>query len=82
LPPEQIAAGAVFVLEQNGTIAGFAALLPRADGDAELDALFVDPAMRRCGIERSLVDRCSQVAHSQSSAFSTSSGILTLRSST
>jgi N-acetylglutamate synthase-like GNAT family acetyltransferase len=69
LPPEQIAAGAVFVLEQNGAIAGFAAVLPRADGDAELDALFVDPAMRRCGIGRSLVDHCSNVAHSQGSAF-------------
>ncbi|HEY6987003.1 MAG TPA: GNAT family N-acetyltransferase, partial [Bryobacteraceae bacterium] len=28
LPAEQIAAGAVFVLEQNGAITGFAALLP------------------------------------------------------
>src|SRR5439155_21865934 len=60
LPPEQIAAGAVFVWEQNGAIAGFAALLPRADGGAELDALFVDPAMRCRGIGRSLVEHCSE----------------------
>ena len=36
LPPEQIAAGSVFVAERNGAIAGFAALLPRSDGGAEL----------------------------------------------
>jgi hypothetical protein len=29
LPPEQIAAGSVFVAERNGAVAGFAALLPR-----------------------------------------------------
>jgi len=69
LPPEQIAAGAVFVLERKGVIAGFAALLPRADGDAELDALFVEPTMRRCGIGRSLVEHCSKVARSQGSTF-------------
>jgi len=55
LPPEQIAAGSVFVAERNGVIAGFAALLPRSDGGAELDALFVDLTMRRCGIGRRLV---------------------------
>lgn len=69
LPAAQIAAGAVFVLEQNGVIAGFAAVLPRADGGAELDALFVEPAMRRCGIGRSLVEHCCEVARSQRSTF-------------
>jgi hypothetical protein len=38
LPLEQIATGAVFVAEQNGAIAGFATVLPRDDGGAELDA--------------------------------------------
>lgn len=69
LPPEQIAAGAVFVLEQMGAIAGFAALLPRADGDADLDALFVEPTMRQRGIGRSLVEHCCEVALSQGSTF-------------
>jgi len=69
LPPEQIASGAVFVLEESGVIAGFAALLPRADGGSELDALFVEPAMRRCGIGRLLVEHCSEVARSQGSTF-------------
>jgi N-acetylglutamate synthase-like GNAT family acetyltransferase len=55
LPAAQIAAGGVFVAEWNGTIAGFAAVEPRTDGESELDALFVDPNMRRRGIARSLV---------------------------
>lgn len=69
LPLEQIAAGSVFVAEKNGAIAGFAALLPRADGGSELDALFVEPTMRRCGIGRRLVEHCCEVAHGQGSAF-------------
>jgi N-acetylglutamate synthase-like GNAT family acetyltransferase len=68
LPLDQIAAGAVFVSEQNGRIVGFAALLPRADGNVELDALFVDPDARRCGIGRSLVDHCVQIVREQGSA--------------
>ena len=69
LPPEQIGTGGVFVLEVNGAIAGFAALLPRADGGAELDALFVEPTMRRRGIGRSLVEHCSEIARSQDCTF-------------
>jgi ribosomal protein S18 acetylase RimI-like enzyme len=68
LPIEQIAAGAVFVSERNGAIVGFAALRPRPDGDAELDALFVDPGVRRCGVGRSLVDHCVQIVRMQGSA--------------
>ena len=34
VPREQIAAGSVFVAESKGSIAGFAALLHRTDGDA------------------------------------------------
>jgi N-acetylglutamate synthase-like GNAT family acetyltransferase len=69
LPLEQIVAGAVFVCELNGTIAGFAALVPRSDEGVELDALFTEPTMRRRGIGRSLVEHCSKVARSQGSAF-------------
>ena len=69
LPFAQIAAGRVFVAEWKGTIVGFAAVEPRADGDSELDALFVDPNMRRRGIARSLVAHCAQVARTQKSAF-------------
>lgn len=65
VPIKQIAAGAVFVSEQNNTIVGFAALLFRADGEAELDALFVEPNVRRCGVGRSLVDHCLQISRTQ-----------------
>ena len=69
LPVAQIAAGGVFVAIWNGTIVGFAAVQPRADGESELDALFVDPNMRRRGIARSLVAHCAEVARSRESAF-------------
>jgi len=68
LPAEQIAAGGVFVWERHGAIAGFAALLPRTDGDTDLDALFVEPESRRCGIGRSLVEHCARIAHIGGSA--------------
>jgi predicted N-acetyltransferase YhbS len=42
-------------------------LLPREDGQVELDALFVDPTTRRCGIGRSLVEHCIQIVRAQGS---------------
>jgi len=68
VPLAQIAAGGVFVAEWKGTIVGFAAVEPRADGESELDALFVDPNMRRRGIARSLVEHCAKVARTRKSA--------------
>jgi GNAT superfamily N-acetyltransferase len=67
LPLAQIAAGGVFVAEWKGAIVGFAAVEARADGDSELDALFVEPDMRRCGIARSLVEYCAEVARARKS---------------
>src|SRR5215472_6016013 len=67
LPLAQIAAGGVFVAEWNGAIVGFAAVEPRGDGESELDALFVDPNMRRRGIARSLVEHCAEVARTRKS---------------
>ena len=67
LPPEQIAAGRVFVLEQNGAIVGFAAILPRTNGGTELDALFVEPSTWRQGIGTLLVEHCAEVARSSGS---------------
>jgi len=67
LPAEQIAKGGVFVSEWNGAIVGFAAVEPAADGESELDALFVDPLMQRRGIGRSLVERCAEVARKRGS---------------
>jgi GNAT superfamily N-acetyltransferase len=68
LPIDQIAAGVVFVSERDGVLVGFAALLPRPDGGVELDALFVDPDVRRRGVGRSLVDHCIQIVRTEGSA--------------
>src|SRR5215470_14570890 len=68
LPLAQIAAGAVFVAEWNGSIVGFGAVEPRRDGESKLDAFFVDPNMRRRGIARSLVKHCAEVARTRKSA--------------
>jgi GNAT superfamily N-acetyltransferase len=69
LPIEQIAGGCVFVAECNGVIAGFAAMLPRPDGGAELDALFVEPHLWKRGIGRRLVDHVAGVARVQAASF-------------
>lgn len=69
LPLEQIANGHVFVAEEAGVIVGFAAVLPRLDGDAELDALFVEPDLWKRGVGRLLVDHCADVARRRVSRF-------------
>jgi GNAT superfamily N-acetyltransferase len=68
LPIDQIVAGHVFVAEQDGGLVGFAVVLPREDGAAELDGLFVDPSSWRRGIGRQLVDRCAEVALARGSS--------------
>ena len=65
LPPERIADGRVFVADLNDARAGFAVVLPRPDGGAELDGLFVDPALWRKGIGRSLTDYCCAFARAE-----------------
>ncbi|HET6179463.1 MAG TPA: GNAT family N-acetyltransferase [Candidatus Sulfotelmatobacter sp.] len=67
LPLEQIAAGRVFVSELEGATVGFSAIEPRADGETELDALFVEPHIRRHGVGRLLVEHCADVARKQGS---------------
>lgn len=62
LPLEQITSGQVFVIEALGSVRGFAAILRREDGDAELDALFVEPADWRRGYGAMLVEHCAQAA--------------------
>jgi GNAT superfamily N-acetyltransferase len=62
LPAQQIVDGGVYVAEVTNCIKGFAAILPRADGGSELDALFVEPEVWRQGIGRALVEHCADVA--------------------
>lgn len=62
LPAEQIADSQVLVAERDGVILGFAALVPRPDGNAELDALFVEPSLWKRGVGRLLIEQCVEVA--------------------
>ena len=62
LPAGQISEGHVFVWEAAGVVLGFAVVLPRDDGDAELDGLFVEPGAWGRGIGRRLVDHAADVA--------------------
>src|SRR5215510_14600559 len=62
LPMEQIAEGCVFIAERDGFVTGFAAVISRPDGGAELDALFVEPHLWRQGIGRRLVEHVADVA--------------------
>ena len=64
LPPEQIAAGLVWVAEREGAAIGLYALLLRPDGDAELDGLFVEPKAWGKGIGRLLLTHAEMTARS------------------
>ena len=67
LPSEQIADGDVFVAQQEGVIVGFPAVLTRPDGNADLDALFVEPGLWKQGVGRLLVEHCAGVARGRAS---------------
>jgi GNAT superfamily N-acetyltransferase len=67
VPIAQILDGRVLVAERAGMLCGFAAVLPREDGDAELDALFVEPALQRRGIGRLLISHCAELARANGS---------------
>jgi GNAT superfamily N-acetyltransferase len=67
LPIEYIDNGHVFVAQHDDTIVGFAAVLTRPDGSAELDALFVEPALWKQGVGRLLVEHCADVARARAS---------------
>jgi len=69
VPIEQIIQGCVFVAERAGSVAGFAAVVPRPDGDAELDALFVEPHIWKQGIGRRLVDHAVEIANLRNALF-------------
>jgi len=52
----------------SGVTAGFSAIEHRVDGETELDALFVEPNIRRRGFGRLMVEYCAEVACKQGSA--------------
>lgn len=58
IPVQQIEDSYLYVAETSGSVVGFAGILPREDGNIELDALFVEPDAWRQGIGRSLVEYC------------------------
>jgi len=60
LPAEQIAEGQVLVAELEGRIAGFAAVIA-----GELDGLFVEPALWKCGVGAALVEAAAHQARIQ-----------------
>ena len=62
LPLDQIEAGRVAVAEAGGVLLGFAVVLPRADGGAELDGLFVDPEHWRRGLGARLIEAAAAMA--------------------
>ena len=68
VPLDQLFAGQVLVAEIAGTIRGFATVLPRADGDAELDALFVLPNYWRRGLGRMLIGHSEVIARGNGAA--------------
>jgi GNAT superfamily N-acetyltransferase len=55
LPAEQIVEGRAIVAELEARIVGFAVVLPRQDGGAELDGLFVEPSVWRMGVGTRLI---------------------------
>ncbi len=68
LPIEQIEDGRVMVAWRDGAIVGFSVMLRRADADAELDGLFVEPSAWCGGIGRSLVEAACRQAQSEGAA--------------
>lgn len=68
LPLDQITDGRTIVAERTGELLGFAVVLRRDDGDAELDGLFVEPVQWRHGIGRALVEQAEQLAAADGAA--------------
>ncbi|MEO6913433.1 MAG: GNAT family N-acetyltransferase [Candidatus Baltobacteraceae bacterium] len=65
LPLGQIEAGRCYVAERQRELLGFCVVLPRTDRDADLDGLFVDPAVWQQGIGRLLIQAAERLAASE-----------------
>jgi ribosomal protein S18 acetylase RimI-like enzyme len=64
LPLEQIENGRVFVADQSGPV-GFAVILRRDEGEAELDGIFVEPDRWRRGIGSRLLQEAERFARAE-----------------
>jgi GNAT superfamily N-acetyltransferase len=69
IPLSQLAAGQVFLADDDGAILGFSAVLDRDDGQTELDGLFVEPSLWRAGVGRLLVERAKDYARDHSASW-------------
>jgi GNAT superfamily N-acetyltransferase len=69
LPVEHIESGCTYVAECNGQIFGFSVILPRPDGNSELDGLFVEPSSWKQGTGRRLVEGAERLAASRGAKF-------------
>jgi len=69
VPQNHINTGNVLVLEVENAIVGFASVIPRADGNQELDALFVESEHWKSGYGRLLVEASSRLASSRGAPF-------------
>jgi GNAT superfamily N-acetyltransferase len=65
LPLEHLDAGHTVVAERGKQLLGFSVVLPRADGDADLDGLFVEPVFWKHGTGRRLVQEAERLAASR-----------------
>ncbi len=69
LPIDRITNDRTYVAEQRGELVGFSVVLPRSDGDAELDGLFVEPTAWRSAVGTQLVLHAEHVAVREGAAF-------------
>ena len=65
LPPEYIEAAHTYVAERGGQILGFSVVIPRLDGDADLDGLFVEPDVWKQGTGTRLVEEAARLSASR-----------------
>lgn len=65
LPVDHLTSDTSVVADHDGVAIGFAIVLPREDGERELDGLFVEPDCWKLGVGRAMVDRSADMARAQ-----------------
>jgi GNAT superfamily N-acetyltransferase len=69
IPSKYISDGFTIVAELKKTLVGFAIVVPREDGNADLDGLFVEPTIWRAGIGRHLISEAEIMAATRGASF-------------